>query len=235
MLNKKCLITLGLFSFTLLLGCFSLHLMQFFSVSKWVGVSIASGIFVVMLVLTIAFRKHFFMSYIAIPINAFANGIASSSLFVYLDEFPKLWHTAVLFVALCFLFYLYCVLTKFSYVQNHFVINIAMYVLILLAVGITCYVVVGSAVFALALLCLIPFLAYLLLLVSKCKNLSEHIKFASYCSFAVLILVIFAVIVVLSQGEALDGIDGGGGGTDGGKKKKNNLYNPYDYFKSRKK
>lgn len=222
MINRKCLTSLGLLSLTLLLGFISLHIMQLFTISKWVGVSIASGIFVVLLILTIIFlgrkkrkkcKKRNFIPYIVIPINGLANGIAASSLFVYLDEFPKLWHTALLFFALCLLFYIYCVLGKLSFFQNHYVICIGVYTLILIAVGVICFVLVGEAIFALTLLCLIPFFAFLLLLVSQSRNFSELIKFGAYCSFAVLALVIFAVIIVLSQGEVLEGM---GNGIDGG-------------------
>lgn len=229
MLNRKCFATLGLLILTLLLGFISMHVMQLFTVSKWVGVSVASGILVVMLILTINFHKSRFIAFIVIPINAIANGIAASSLFVYLNKFPPLWHTALLFVALLFLFYTYCVLAKFSFFQNHYVICIFLYTLILIAVGITCLVVVGGAVFVLALLCLIPFFAFLLLLVSKSRDFFELLKSGVYSSFAVLALIILVVILVISQGEALDGLGDGLDASFGGGSV-NNKKNPYDYL-----
>ena len=228
MINRKCLATVGLLSLTLLLGFISLYIMGLFTVSKWIGVSVAAGIFIVMAILTIIFRKRKFISYIVIPVNGLANGIAVSSLFVYLDKFPEIWHTSLLFVALCFLFYIYCILTRFSFFQNHFVICICLYTLILLAVGITCLVVVGNTIFALALLCLIPFFAFLLLLVSKSRNFFELLKSGVYSSFAVLALIILVVILVLSQGEALDGLGDGLDASFGGSVKNTN--NPYDYL-----
>ena len=164
------------------------------------------------------------------PINGIANGIAVSSLFVYLDKFPEIWHTALLFVALCILFYLYCILAKLSFFQKHFVICIGLYMLILIAIGVTCLVVVAKAVFALALLCLIPFLSFLILLVAQARDFFELMKVGIYCSFSVLALIIVVVLIVISEGNALDGIgdgigDGIAGGFDGGYKR-----NPYDYL-----
>ena len=231
MLNKKCLATFGILSLTLFLGFSSLHLMQLFSVSKWIGVSIASGIFVVMLVLAIIFRKCKFISCIVIPMNGLANGIAASSLFVYLDKFPEIWHTALLFVALCILFYLYCILTKISFFQKHFVICIGIYMLILIAIGVTCLILVDKTVFALALLCLIPFFAFLILLVAQARDFFELMKVGIYCSFSVLALIIVVVLIVISEGNALDGIgDGIGDGITGGVSR-GKTRNPYDYLK----
>lgn len=225
MITKKCAVSLGYFSLTLLLCFTALHILQIFDISKWVGVSVGLATFVVTLVLMIAFHKKPFIKYIVIPVNAIASGVAMSSLFVYLQAYPEIWQTAALFFALCLLYYIYCILSRFEFFQNHYIICILLCTVVLVAVGSVCLGMNYGIIFALALLCVIPFIAALIALVMVAADVPALISNISYTSVAALFIVALVVLVIISEGEALEALDGdfGGGGHS------SNRRNPYDF------
>lgn len=232
MITKKCALSLGGFAVTMLICLITMHVMSLFTLSKWVGVGTGIGVMVLMLVLAVALRKRAGIHYFTITVNAVGEGLAASSLFVYLGSFPKLWESAVVFGSLCALLLLYILLTNIPFYRQHFVISMLSYVVVILAGLITGAVLTKSNAFYLALLAAIPFIAFFITTATKAENTKKHIKNLSYCSFAALVLVIIAVLVVISGGDGLDGIgDGLGGGIDGaaGTRRKRN---PYDYYTS---
>lgn len=203
--------------------------MLIFDLNKWIGVGVGGGIFVFMLCLFFIFKKCTVFCYITIIVNALASGVAASSMFVHLGYAPPLWHSALLFVALCALFYLYCLLGNLTFFKNHYVISLLIFLLLIIASAITAACVSPLYIFKLALLALIPFIAYLVTLVIPAANYDKHLKNITGSSFAALIIVVIVVLIVLSQGEALDGISDTGGDilSAGNKKDKRN---PYDYL-----
>ena len=237
MITKKCALSLGGFAITMLICFITMHVMSLVTVSKWVGVGTGIGIFAVMLVFAIVFRKNKLLPFIIIPINAIGDGLALSSLYVYLGSYPQIWETAALFGALLFAMLLYCALTNVQFFRDHFVISMIVYCILLIVI----LIIVGTVgdtgkqhpqLIFLAALSLIPFIAFFISLATKAENSLKHVKNMSYCSFAALILIIIAVIIVISQGDGLDGLgDGIGGGVDGavGTTRKRN---PYDFYAS---
>lgn len=230
MITKKCALSLGGFALTMLLCLITMHVMSLFSISKWVGVGCGGGIFVIMLVITIIYRKEKYLPFIIIPVNAIGDGLAVSSLYVYLGAYPAVWESAAVFGGLCILLFLYCLLTNIPFFRNHFIISMIAYLAVILAALITCAVLLDSKIFPLALLGLIPFTAFFITTVAKAADAFEHIKNMAYCSFAALIIIIIVVLAIISQGEGLDGL---GSGIDGdvvkGAKPKRN---PYDFYVS---
>ena len=229
MITKKCALALGGFALTMLIGLIFMHLMSLFHVSKWVGVGCGGGIFVVMLIFTVIYRKNKVLRYIVIPVNAVGDGLAISSLYVYLGGYPAVWESAAVFGGLCLLLLLYFLLTNIPFFRNHFIISMIAYLVIILAGLITGAVLTKSNAFYLALLGMIPFIAFFITTAARAVDISEHVKNMAYCSFAALIIIIIVVLAILSQGEGLDGL--GGGGLEGdiakGAKPKRN---PYDFY-----
>ncbi|MCM1438589.1 MAG: hypothetical protein NC131_05190 [Roseburia sp.] len=228
MITKKCAVTIGGFALTMLVCFITMHLLSLASVSKWVGVGTGAGMFALSLVFAVVFRKERLMPYFIIPVNAVGDGLAVSSLFVYLGAFPKIWETAVVFAGLCLLLFIYCLLTNIPFLRNHFVISMLIFVCLILGGLIAGAVICESKFFYLALICLIPFIAFLIATVLKAKDAQEQIKNMSYVSFAALIIIIIAVIAVISQGDGLDGMGDGLIG-DVGKTAKPER-NPYDFY-----
>ena len=99
MITKKCALTLGGFALTTFLFFISLHVTSLFKTSKWMGVGVAVGVFVIMLIFTLVYRKNAVLPFFVIPINAIADGLAASSLFTHIGVYPQIWQTAILFAA----------------------------------------------------------------------------------------------------------------------------------------
>ncbi len=227
MITKKCALSIGGFAITLLICFIVMHVMSLFTLSKWVGVGTGGGVFVIMLILAVIFRKNKLMPFFIIPVNAIGDGLALSSLYVYLGAYPAVWESATVFGGLCFLLVLYCLLTNIPFFRNHFIISMLLYFCIILAALITCAVVIKSAIFPLALMGMIPFTAFFISLATKAENPLTHIAHLSTCSFAALIVIIFVVLIIISQGNGFDGAGGDIGGFGKGARPK---HNPYDFY-----
>lgn len=229
MITKKCAAALGGFALTMLICLISMYLMSLLGVSKWVGVGCGGGIFVVMLIFTVIYRKNKALRFIVIPVNAIGDGLTISSLYVYLGSYPAVWESAVVFGGLCLLLILYFLLTNVAFFRNHFVISMIAYLIIIFAGLITGAVLTESNAFYLALLSMIPFVAFFITTAAKAVDISEHVKNMAYISFAALIVIIIVVLAIISQGDGLDGLGGGDvNGTKGTKPK----HNPYDFYKT---
>ena len=225
MITRKCALTLGGFALTMLICFITMHVMSLFTLSKWVGVGTGSGVFVIMLIFAVIFRKNNLLPFFIIPINAIGDGLALSSLYVYLGAYPAVWESAVVFGGLCFILFLYCLLTNIPFFRNHFIISMLLYFCILLTALITCAVLIKSKIFPLALMGMIPFTAFFISLATKAENTLSHVRHLSACSFAALIVIIVVVLVIISQGSGLDGVgDGLGGVSEKGKNPKRNTY-----------
>ena len=227
MITKKCALSIGGFAITLLICFITMHVMSLFTLSKWVGVGTGGGIFVIMLIFAVIFRKNKLLPFFILPINAIGDGLALSSLYVYLGAYPAVWETAIVFGGLCILLILYCLMTNIPFFRNHFIISMILYFCIILAALIACAVLIKSKIFPLALMGMIPFTAFFITLATKAENSLVHVRHLSTCSFAALIVIIIVVLIIISQGSGLDGAGGDIGGFGKGARPKRN---PYDFY-----
>lgn len=230
-MNKKSLLSLCLFAASTALSFVSLHIMSLFGVSKWVGLTVGLSLLFTTLMLEImnacAFKNRKGIHLTAIAVNAIADGIAASSLFVHLGEYPQIWQTAVIFVVMVAAFTIYLLITYTPFARNHFISSIGMYIVIICAVALSCLLSLPKALAAcsLALLYMAVFISFLVSLPIAARDMNEHIKHIAYCSFAALAAVIVIVlIVIMSQGD-FDIPDFLGGGSPDNDKKRN----PYKY------
>ncbi|MDE6373922.1 MAG: hypothetical protein K2L72_05415, partial [Clostridia bacterium] len=127
MITKKCALTLGGFALTLIICFVTMHVMELFTLSKWVGVGVAGGLFLIMLIIAVVGRHSNVLPFFIIPINAIGDGLALSSLFVFMGKYPRIWETASIFGALMLAFFIYCLLTNIRFVRNHFIISMLVY------------------------------------------------------------------------------------------------------------
>lgn len=228
MITKKCAVSFIICSISLLLAFAAVHFMSLFTVSKWLGVTVGGSAFVACLVLYFVFRKKWHLLPLCIiSIASIATGITLSSLFVYVGVYPPIWQTAVLYACFVALFFLYCLCTHLSFVRAHGNISLAIYAIILITAGILLLVFLKRAIFILASVSLITLISFLISLPLDADDEEDHIKNLVFCSFGFLIITILVVLIVISQGDGLDGIDfgGGGGGVGTSKRKKT-----YDYL-----
>ncbi len=235
MITKKCAVSFVTFALSLLLTFAAVLFMSLFTVSKWVGVSVGGTALCLLLTLYFALRKkHRSIQYWVIPLAALATGVTVSSVFVLnrppvttslvvYAAYPPVWQVAVLFGALIALFYLYCLCTNLSFCRVHFRISLWVYAIALFATAILLLVFLKSPIYLLAVFGLIPTVAFLISLSVDAFDEKEHIKNLVYCSFGMLIVAIIVVLIILSEGDGIDGLDGG---TTGFAKRKN----PYMYL-----
>ncbi|MDE7395681.1 MAG: hypothetical protein K2M95_06160 [Clostridiales bacterium] len=237
MMTKKCAVSFIICSISLLLVFAAMHFMSLWTVSKWLGVGVGGGALGICLILSIVFRiclahdlvrpkKWRYLPYCIILIASVATGITISSLFVYGGIYPPIWQTALLYACFVALFFLYCPCTHLSFVRAHGNISLTLYAIILLTVSILLLVFFPRTIFLLASISLITLISFLISLPLDADDEEDHIQNLVFCSFGFLIVTILVVLIVISSGEGLDGLDFSGGGAGGPSKRKN----PYDYL-----
>lgn len=224
MINKKCAASFATFAIFTAISFITLYIMSLFELNKWVGVISACCVLFVAMILVLLF------SYLAaklciIALNAISCGLAASSMFTALGAYPPVWQTALLWVCLCALFIIYLLLCNFSFFRLHPFICIALFSLLLLG-GFITGAVFDISILKLALLFWIVFVMFLATCAKKADGMAQHFKNLAICSFVMAIVIIIAVIIVVSQGDGLDGIaDGFDIPSVDPKNKKRNPYN----------
>ncbi len=225
MISKKCFVSLLTFSLTLLVCFASMHFMQLFTVSKYTGVITGLVISILTFILLLNFKKYKFYNHLVIFTNAIASGLAISSLFVYLGAFPRISHTAILFAVLVALFYLYNLFCNLSFLKKHYILCIIIFCVLIIVGILTGFILTNSLISILSCLCVIPFISFLSTIITPAKNKTHHMKNIAFCSFSALIIVSIVVLVIISQGEGLDGLMGETISFDNAKQ----LKDPYSY------
>ncbi len=223
MITKKYALSLGCMALTMLLALVTTHVLSLFTLPVWVGAATGGVIFAMTLIVTLILRKHFAVHVAAIVLNAVGDGFAISSLFVYLGAFPRIWESAVALGALCAAFFLYALPAYIPLIRKHNVVFMITYVCLIVA-GLVCGLIFSkSNIFTLALLGMIPFIAFFTTTAVKTENLIKHIRNTAYASFAALIIVIAVVLVIISDGDGIDGgifLDGPSGAGKKAKKRR---------------
>ncbi len=209
----------------------AMHAFLYLPVNQWVGVGIGGGMLVVSFAVCMIFRERRgvkfrraqrFIRPAAYLFNALASGIAMSSLYVYLGSAPALWQSAAVWGASVVLFLLYCLLTNLSFVQKFAFPCMLVWCILIYAGVIVCMCLVSGVLFSLAALLCIPFTAFFITLSVDVADAAEHLKNMLYASFGALLVIIIVVLLVISEGEAADGLDAPPSGTLWRKN-----YNPY--------
>ena len=228
-MTKKCLISFIIYTILSAICLVSMHLMLLADVNKYVGVGIGGGILIVSFVLYIIFRKHknfgawFVPFYLA---SAIGGGLAISSLYVYLGIAPTVLHSVCVWVAYVMLFLIYCLLTGIPFFKRFPRICLTIYGLIVLAGGIVGMILLSTIIFSLALMLFILFISYLASMIMRSSNYLEHIHNLTLISFTGLMVIVIVVLIVISQGEGMDGLDI----TPESGNYRNPKKNPYDFF-----
>lgn len=209
-MTKKCLISFIIYTILSTICLVSMHLMLLADVNKYIGVGIGGGILITSFVLYIIFHKHknfgawFVPFYLA---SAIGGGLAISSIYVYLGIAPTVLHSICVWVAYVMLFLIYCLLTCIPLFKRFPRICLTIYGLLVLASGIIGLMLLSTRVFSLALMLFILFISYLASLIARSSNYHEHIHNLTLYSFTGLMVIVIVVLIVISQGEGMDGLD----------------------------
>lgn len=234
-MTKKCLWSAISFLVFTAVCLFFMHLMLLLPVNKWVGVSVGSAILIFNFIIYLVYFRHgskekgtplsLTEAVLSMLINAVGCGIAISSLYVYLGTSPAVWQSICVWGALCLLFFLYCFLTKIPLLKQFPRISLLIFGGIVLSGGIVGICLSSLTVFSLALMLLVLFYVFLLTIVIEAKNSREHCQHLTIGSFIVLFAVVVVVLIIISEGEAAEGLGDVGAGFTKPKNKKN----PYEF------
>lgn len=228
-MTKKCLISFIIYTILSAICLVSMHLMLLADVNKYFGVGVGGGILITSFVLYVVFRKHKNFGAWFVPFNlasAIGGGLAISSLYVYLGIAPTVLHSVCVWAAYVMLFLIYCLLTCIPFFKRFPRICLTIYGLLVLAGGIVGLILLSPMIFSLALMLFILFISYLASLIARSSNYHEHIHNLTLYSFTGLMVIVIVVLIVISQGEGVDGLDI----TPGSGNSRNPRKNPYDFI-----
>ena len=228
-MTKKCCISFVAFLLLSAICLVSMHLMLLADVNKYVGVGVGGGILLVAFILYIVFYTKVHIGNrisLLILASAIGDGLAISSLYVYMGTAPKIIESLCIFGAYAVLFLVYCLLANLSLFRRFPRVCLTVYGLLVLTGGIIGAIFSSTTIFSLALMMFIPFISYLATVLASSKNYSDHINTLVLVSFMGLLIVVIVVLVVISEG---DGLDGGGFADGSGGSYKNGKNNPYDF------
>ncbi|MDE6618812.1 MAG: hypothetical protein K2K13_07335 [Clostridiales bacterium] len=235
-MNKKSLLSLLLFAASTVVSFATIHIMPLLTTDKWVGVSTAIPMFIFMFIVLLIISKMIEKfakpaRYVTLAVNAIADGMAISSLFMHFGRFPAIWQAALSAAGLIGLFALYLAITYIPFARKHYVISMIIYALMIIgAISAWCGTATQAtkAMSVLTILYLIVFIAFFIPLADNAHCAEEHVKTVTYFSFAGLIVAVI-VLAIMSDGGDLP-LDGLAAADSVGSSKKRNpyAYAPYD-------
>lgn len=209
----------------------SMHLMLLADVNKYVGVSIGGGILITSFVLYMIFRKTKNLKgsiFLFIFASAIGCGLAISSLYTYIGTAPAIKYSLYIWCAYAILFLSYCLLTNIPLFKRFPRICLVIYGLIVLTGDVVGIIISSKIIFSLTLMMFILFIAYLATILAHSSNYAEHNNTLALVSFVGLFFVVIIVLLVISEGDGLDGIDFDAGGGRGSRR--DNKRNPYGFI-----
>ena len=229
-MTKKCFSSFVTYAAISAICLVTMHLMLLADVNKYVGLCIGSGILLVGFILYWIFRENSKVKYwipLFLFVSAVGCGLALSSLYVHLGDAPKIIHSVCIWSAYVILFLGYCLFTNVALFRSHPRICLTVFGLFVLASGIVGILLSSKVIFSLALMMFILFIAYLATIVIHSRSHDEHIDKLTLTSFIGLFVIVIVVLIVMSEGNGLDGFDIGPTAGDGRDTYKRN---PYEYF-----
>ena len=230
-MTKKCLMSFIAYLLLSAVCLVGMHLMLLASVNKYVGVGVGGGILIIAFVLYIVFHTKVRIGKrisLLILASAIGDGLAISSLYVYMGTAPKIIESLCIFGAYAALFLAYCLLANLSLFRRFPRVCLTVFGILVLAGSVVGIIFSSKTIFSLAIMMFIPFISYLVTILAGSKDYGDHINNLVLASFMGLLVVVIVVLIVISEGDALDGggfADGSGGAHKNGKK------NPYDFSK----
>lgn len=205
MLSKR---SISFWSFVLFSGITLLSMYLFLLIpitSKWVGFGTGLGIMVLSLVFFLIGRRSVRLCPLLFAVNAVAAGITASSLYVYYGYMPAIWEAAAVWAAFIALFALYGILTELKLLQRHYIWCMIIYLCLALAAYILWCCFSARGEYLLALLVFFLFAVFFVTLAVDAEDLRKQLINVTWGSYAALVLVIIVVLLILSEGDAVDG------------------------------
>lgn len=183
------------------------------------GLIIGAASFVPFGVLAYVFRNKPFVCVAALAVNGFFSGLAASTYYVIGKPDFDLVFSLVITGAAIILFAVIAIISNSVAAFEHPVIFSVIVCAPLLISGIVFWIVFDSAVFSYYMFMAVAVSCFLFALISGNESDSDVYINAWISSFAAFVLVAIIVLIVISEGEALEGLDFAPGGGKKPKKK----------------
>lgn len=181
-----------------------MHLALLLNCNKWVFIVTAIGVEIISVTLLIVLRKR--KPQIWLPlINALASGLALAGFYSHFGLTPVIWQSFAIFGAAVALYFLYGVFLAVPVADRHQNFTVIIFLLITAAAIIVGGILTKNMVFALSAFMWLYVASYSLSYIFP-QERDHPLKYPVYASFAAAALIIFAVLVVVTEGDAINGL-----------------------------
>lgn len=181
-----------------------MHLALLIDCDKWVFVGAAIGIEIISVTLLIVLRKR--KPQIWLPlINALASGLALAGFYSHFGLTPVIWQSFAIFGAAAAAFFLYGAVLAIPVAARRQNLTCILFLLVTAAAIAVGGILTKNMVFALSAFMWLYSASFSLSYIFP--NERDHpLKYPVYASFAAAALIIFAVLVVVTEGDAINGL-----------------------------
>lgn len=203
-MKRSFLIHFSVFAGVVAISLVIMHLALLLNCNKWVFIGTAIGIEIISVTLLIVLRKR--KPQIWLPlINALATGLALAGFYSHLALTPVIWQSFAIFGAAIAAYFLYGAFLAIPAAGRHQNLTVIIYLLITAAAIIVGGIITRDMVFALSAFIWLYVASYSLSYIFP-QERDHPLKYPVYASFAAAALIIFAVLVVVTEGDALNGL-----------------------------
>lgn len=203
-MNKNFLVHFAIFAAVAALTLTVLHLALLCNLNKWAYVGTAIGIEALSISLLVVLWKRGPQLWLAV-LNALATGIAIAGLYVHLGVTLPVWQSALIFGAAVCLYFIFGAINSIPAAARHPNISVLTFLILTASAIVVCGIVTRDFAFALSAFVWLYLASYSISLIFPSKG-GPLLRYPVYASFAAAALAIFAVLVVVSEGDALDAI-----------------------------
>lgn len=204
-MNKRLFISFSAFILSSFLCLLVFHLVLLANFNKWIYLVLSAALAIAAVTLTVIFYERGLLCYI-IPLNSLSVGLAVAALYAHMGIIPPIWQSAVVFGAAVALYLLFALCLFAPVIKRRPVIFLIIFAILAGGGIIVGGVVTKDFVFALSAFVYAYAVGFLISSVIPSKDGKSFFKKLVCASFAIAFIAVSVALIVLSEGEALDGI-----------------------------
>ena len=202
-MKRSYWIHFSVFSAEIAASLIVMHLALLLSFDKWVFIGAAIGIEVISVTLLIVLRKR--KPQIWFPlINALATGLALAGFYVHFGLTPIIWRSSAIFGAAVAAYLIYGAILAIPAFDRHRNLTAVVFLLLTAASIVIGGVLTMDMVFALSAFIWLYLVSYSIFYIFPQEN-EQPLKYPVYASFIAAALIIFIVLIVVTEGDAVNG------------------------------
>lgn len=204
-MTKRLFISFAAFALSSFLSLCVLHLSLLWGLNKWIYLIFSAALAISAVILLVIFYKRGPLLYI-IPLNSLSVGLAMAAIYAHMDILPPAWKSAAVLGAAAALYLLF-ILCLYAPVLKRRPAAFLMVFATLAGAGILIGgIVTKDFVFALSAFVYAYAVGFLIAAVITSKDRKSFSQKLVCASFIIAFIAVCVALIVLSEGEALDGI-----------------------------